>query len=135
MRFDFRALRGVLFALAGVALLVQAMLPAGFMPKIGDGTFQIVICRGADLVTITVDQNMVPVAEYTAGKLSNAAHDQVGAVKCPFFMNGHMLSLNGVCPFMLADYLGTVIRLSLGTQSKVEGIAAKTLYSQGPPAI
>ena len=55
-----------IFVVLALAVLVQGLLPLGYMPKFGsEQVFAVTICRGADMVTINLNKDMEPVEEGT----------------------------------------------------------------------
>lgn len=65
-----------------VLFLLQAFLPAGFMPDISalrQGTFEIVVCTGTGFETLTVDENGNPVS-----KDETTPTGHIDKSKCPF---------------------------------------------------
>ena len=116
-------------ALLLLALLLQAAIPAGFMPgKTGDGTVQMVICTGTGPATITVDADDAPGLPHD-GKHNKGEKDHA---PCPF------------TPFAAQNLDAPPLALALNNYENhlvfhnplpARTISLKPWLAQGPPVL
>ncbi len=117
-----------------LAFVMQAMIPAGFMPGTdNDGKMKIVICSGNGFVTKLVDIDQLPANEDDTGQGTDHDHESSHST-CPYTF---VISkgMHGVIPMYLPLLNGTNNVASFPVITALQAISQKSYEAQGPPAI
>lgn len=108
--------------MVALALLVLALIPAGFMPSFGaDGKIAIVICSGMGEKTIMVDADDAP------------ASDQ-GTDACPYFLAQSPVSVDVAVPVLLPPSYDVMAFIPPAVEQPEE-ILILTPPARGPPSV
>lgn len=111
---------------------LQAALPIGFMPDpeaLKSGHYEIVICTGTGLKTITVDEQGKPVdSDDTDGTHS-------GAFACPFSKVAAKAAALPPAPVLDRLAAAVIVPLARDGQAPVQDARGPALGSRAPPVI
>lgn len=118
----------ILGGLLLLALMLRALIPAGFMPtQDADGKVAVVICTGTGSTTIMMDAHTVP----RPASDDAPAHDDAAKQSCPYaLVLAFALPASAAMP---AAIYGDAPRAA-ATTSLLRTALEKAWFAQGPPA-
>lgn len=115
-----------------LAFLAQSIIPTGYMPKFGTGKFfEIVICHGAEQVSLLVDEHMQPVK--VADHKNNQNNSADDTKPCVFASaSGSSLEAQNFL-HQQTEYLIYEQFVVREVRQPTQNISAKSYLAQAPP--
>jgi len=108
--------------IALVALILRALVPAGYMPDMDGKVFHVTICTIDGPQEIAVDGKMQPVADHPVKE------------KCAFALLGHSpMSFNLDVAFVITPYQISELQRLVFKDQAVRRIAYEVAQPRGPP--
>ena len=115
------------FVVLALAVLVQGLLPLGYMPKFGsEQVFAVTICRGADMVTINLNKDMQPVEE--GSHTSSASSCIFAQLPSPFTPSTYH-------PIDFITIAYQIYHTDMDSSDFSEPSSTRPYFSQAPPVI